>query len=1683
MIGIQKNSVYGVDMSNPNRTVVVNPTRNGSVDNITEKERGSNNQYQQPVPTIHWKDPVPNINSLPVIGNYINDVRVVKNNGTGKPVIYICYSTVGSISNQWTEYPEDFSYTIDHEIESVNHSVSSLYTFLQSPKVPTIPTSDNGVVNKIYTDTLVKSVSSQVNEHNELQNIQGGNTSERYHLTQSEHVITITKSGSGSDGYLTKEDWNTFNNKTNKTYVDTLVETASGDSIIKSELYTDSLVNSVSAELISFTESATANLQHNELKNIKGDSGGYHLSQSDYNDRTTRTYVDSKTEEASGYSYNQGKIYTDTQVISGSGNSYNQSKIYTDTLVETVSSRINEHNELGGKQGGDGSDQYYHLSLGDYTNRTTRTDVESASGYSYNLSKIYTDSQVIAGSGNAFQESVTYTNSATGNLQHNELNNINGSLDGYHLNQSDYNNRTTKTYVDSLVESASGDTYSKSIIYTDTQVLSATASLYELSKVYTDTQVQSGSGYSYDESRIYTDTIVAQASGTPGFHNHLSGLDGGNGSNEYYHFSLSDYNDRASKTYVNSLTDSASAEAYNQIISQKGAHNGIATLGNDGFIPSSQIPALAITETFVVATTGDMISLTQASTGDVAIVTDINITYILQTTPPSDFNNWKQILTPASPVQSVNGKVGNVSLSTLDVPENTNQYFTTTKARNSISSSLPIQYDNSTGIISITQSGSSTDGFLSTTDWNIFNNKQNNLGLTSDVSGVGFTLTGGATSKTLTVSGDASITGYNTGDQDLSGYFKFDQTSPQTVTGGTPIFNVGLKSNALLEVSLNPTTISHLAGTAIAVNGADNSVVRFGLSSFGTSGLGAFAQRHARNTASSPQAVQDGDQLCSFEGWGYGATGYSSAAQVMARGYASETWTDSAHGTKYSIWTTPVGAVVPLERFKISNAGVVNIPNLTASKVVFTDASSNLTSTGIGTSSQFIKGDGSLDSSTYLTSVTAHNILSTTHGDTTADTVVRGDIITGQGTTPKWTRLAFPSTPTGKVLIATATDIGWSTNALGTAAYAATGDFVAYRTFGSAANNNTGDFLAIGGGTLTGNLLFTDNTYDIGATGVTRPRTGYFGTSIVTPAVFASANDSGTLGASGTAFSDLFLASGGVINWDAGNATITHSTGLLTLNVPLSLGTSNAFTCGTIELGATTDCTISRTGAGAIAVEGVAVLLSGGALGTPASGTVTNLTGTASININGTVGATTPASGVFTTLTANAASSLTLGTGSGGSSPAIGAIIFKNATNTNTLTIQSGTSAASVVYTLPTNFGAGGSVLTDASGNGTLSWAAAAGFSWGSSITGGASSSTGTTLTLENNSNAASKALNIVITNTQASALNAVTIDGGTSAYPHNLLRLILKNGNDTYSSSLPAAALSINDYDSNTNPSGTGLAGISGGNNFMNNAAVYYYGYHYSLLSNGAANGSDGYTSPIGLDLRNDTYANLINLRTYGNAPTGCGIGIVTGGLTGIVIALQNNTRVNSAGYFNITMSNTQNAAKTLFKIDLGSSAQAHSAYYVTGSNASTTAVTFNANMATGWTGKLFRGAVNSVEKFVVDKDGKITTIGGVVPRVLSAASYTTDTGTSLNCDTLDQFIVTAQAGALKFNNPTGTPTDGRKLLIAVTGTAARALTWDTQFEASTVALPTTTVTTARLNMGFIWRADTSKWVCIAAV
>ena len=80
-----------------------------------------------------------------------------------------------------------------------------------------------------------------------------------------------------------------------------------------------------------------------------------------------------------------------------------------------------------------------------------------------------------------------------------------------------------------------------------------------------------------------------------------------------------------------------------------------------------------------------------------------------------------------------------------------------------------------------------------------------------------------------------------------------------------------------------------------------------------------------------------------------------------------------------------------------------------------------------------------------------------------------------------------------------------------------------------------------------------------------------------------------------------------------------------------AIGASSASTGAFTSLSSSSTTTLNGTTIPASST----LLVSGGALGTPASGTVTNLTGTASININGTVGATTPSTVAATTITAN----------------------------------------------------------------------------------------------------------------------------------------------------------------------------------------------------------------------------------------------------------------------------------------------------------------------------------------------------------------------------------------------------------------------------------------------------------------
>jgi hypothetical protein len=151
----------------------------------------------------------------------------------------------------------------------------------------------------------------------------------------------------------------------------------------------------------------------------------------------------------------------------------------------------------------------------------------------------------------------------------------------------------------------------------------------------------------------------------------------------------------------------------------------------------------------------------------------------------------------------------------------------------------------------------------------------------------------------------------------------------------------------------------------------------------------------------------------------------------------------SATGANIPLQLSSEKAYVALTKAAIDSVNVgtaqyqIPITGATPFTPTWTTATNLVGASGLNSltyaSTSFVKMTGAgtfaLDTNTYLTTVTAHNLLSTTHGDTLAGSVARGSVIVGNST-PKWSVLAFPSTPTGKALVATATDVAWSAAAV-----------------------------------------------------------------------------------------------------------------------------------------------------------------------------------------------------------------------------------------------------------------------------------------------------------------------------------------------------------------------------------------------------------------------------------------------------------------------------------------------------------------------------------------------------------------------------------------------------------------------------------------------------------------------------
>lgn len=95
----------------------------------------------------------------------------------------------------------------------------------------------------------------------------------------------------------------------------------------------------------------------------------------------------------------------------------------------------------------------------------------------------------------------------------------------------------------------------------------------------------------------------------------------------------------------------------------RGAANGVAALDSNSKVPAAQLPAIAITETYVVLDETEQLAL-DAQEGDVAIRVDQSKSYIHNGGTAGTMSDWTELKSPTGAVSSVNGQTGVVTLTT-----------------------------------------------------------------------------------------------------------------------------------------------------------------------------------------------------------------------------------------------------------------------------------------------------------------------------------------------------------------------------------------------------------------------------------------------------------------------------------------------------------------------------------------------------------------------------------------------------------------------------------------------------------------------------------------------------------------------------------------------------------------------------------------------------------------------------------------------------------------------------------------------------------------------------------------------------------------------------------------------------------------------------------------------------------
>jgi hypothetical protein len=388
---------------------------------------------------------------------------------------------------------------------------------------------------------------------------------------------------------------------------------------------------------------------------------------------------------------------------------------------------------------------------------------------------------------------------------------------------------------------------------------------------------------------------------------------------------------------------------------EKAVANGVATLDGSGTVPISQLPAavlgaLSYQGTWNASTNTPTLTSSVGTKGyyyvvSVAGSTNLNGITDWQVGDWAVYNGtaWQKI-DNTDAVTSVNGYTGTVVLTTTDVAEGTNQYFTTSRARTSVSAGTGISYDSGTGVITnsspslggdVVGPASSTDNAIARFDTTTGKLLQNSVVTIGDTgAATGFTTLSASTSVTTPI-----VQASNSGGLSLKNSAGTTQISMGAGGGDNASINVSTNINGTnAQIDISPTGTGHVHINPTGVNSIQINPTYVGTMDNMTIG------------ATTPKAITGTTiTATTFSGSGASLTSIPNSALVNSaitiNGTSTSLGGSISVGTVTSVAAT-AGTGISISGSPITTSGTLTITNTAPDQTVVLTAGTGISTSG-----------------------------------------------------------------------------------------------------------------------------------------------------------------------------------------------------------------------------------------------------------------------------------------------------------------------------------------------------------------------------------------------------------------------------------------------------------------------------------------------------------------------------------------------------------------------------------------------------------------------------------------------------------------------------------------------------------------------------------------------------------------